>query len=138
MLTGLNTDVKHDGQTYHVQTEDGGVDNPTVTTVVFRNGAIVGARRTSYRDILNATDCLPEVVRNLMKDQHKGVIQEIQSGKLALPKGPVAETASEPSPTPPGPTECSPSARQKSLDEMILEYLARRDGQGSGRAKGEQ
>ena len=41
MITGFNTDVKHDGSVYHVQTEARGRDNPVLESLVYVGGTIV-------------------------------------------------------------------------------------------------
>jgi len=52
MVTGFNTDVKHDGRVYHVQTEDKGLQNPIIETLIYMGGEILAARRTSYADLI--------------------------------------------------------------------------------------
>src|SRR5438093_339781 len=52
MVTGFNTDVQHRGKTYHVQTEDKGLQNPIIETLIYMGGEILAARRTSYADLL--------------------------------------------------------------------------------------
>ena len=46
VLTGFNTDIKHSGTTYHVQTEDKGRGNPLVESLVYTSGEILYTRRT--------------------------------------------------------------------------------------------
>ncbi|WDT80574.1 MAG: hypothetical protein MPW14_01900 [Candidatus Manganitrophus sp.] len=38
MLSGINTDIQFKGEVYHVQTEDGGTNNPIITTLLFKGG----------------------------------------------------------------------------------------------------
>ena len=52
MVPGFNTDFKYRGETYHVQTEDNGVGNPVVVTLLYHKGAILASRRTSYHDLI--------------------------------------------------------------------------------------
>jgi hypothetical protein len=47
MVPGFNTDFKYRGETYHVQTEDNGLANPVVVTLLYHKGAILASRRTS-------------------------------------------------------------------------------------------
>ena len=54
MITGYNTDVEHDGITYHVQTEDKGLESPIVLSLVYSGGAILAAKRSSYDDLIAA------------------------------------------------------------------------------------
>ena len=137
MLTGYNTDFKFKDKIYHIQTEDGGAGSPTITSLLYHGGAIIASRRTSYSDIIKA-DCLDEVVRELMMEQHKQVIRDFMQGKLdmvaaqpeaaAEPKAapakakeqaPAAQPAKPPPPPPP-----AKDIKEKSLDEVILDFLA--------------
>src|SRR5512143_2811047 len=87
MLTGYNTDFKFRGKIYHVQTEDGGTSNPAITSLLYHQGAILASRKTSYADILKA-DCLGEVIRELMMEQHKQMIRDLMKGKLEVHNAP--------------------------------------------------
>ncbi len=147
MLTGYNTDFKFQGKVYHCQTEDGGVNSPFITSLLYFQGAILASRKTSYADILKA-DCLDEVVRELMMEQHKQMIRDLMQGKLnannapheatyqstaaqnAAPKAAAPCTApvkketaprTAPSAPPPPPKE---EPKEKSLDDIILDLLA--------------
>ncbi len=132
MLTGYNTDFKFKGKVYHIQTEDGGANSPYITSLLYHRGAIIGTRKTSYADIIRA-DCLDEVVRELMVEQHKQVIRDFMQGKLESGQAPqqTAQPAPEPTPTatkketPPTPAaEEIKEPGEKSLDEVILDFLA--------------
>ncbi len=133
MLTGYNTDFKFDGKVFHCQTEDGGINSPFITSLMYHQGAILASRKTSYADILRA-DCLEEVVRDLMMEQHKQMIRDLMQNKLqvnanaapqaepalkaAAPVQPVPEVKKAPPPSP-KPEE----VKEKSLDDIILEFL---------------
>jgi hypothetical protein len=132
MLTGYNTDFKFQGKIYHVQTEDGGVKSPFITSLLYHQGEILASRKTSYEDILKA-DCLDEVVRELMMEQHKRIIRDLMQGKLKIGKTPHEVThqhapapkaapprVEKPAP-PPAPKE---EVKEKSLDDIILDFLA--------------
>ncbi|MCK9420597.1 MAG: hypothetical protein M0R70_14590 [Nitrospirae bacterium] len=140
MLTGYNTDFKFQGKVYHCQTEDGGVNSPYVTSLLYLQGAILASRKTSYADILKA-DCLDEVVRALMMEQHKQMIRDLMHGKLDLNNAPhestytpSTATASVPAPAaptpagekpaPPAQTPARADAKEKGLDDIILDFLA--------------
>ena len=141
MLTGYNTDFKFQGKVYHCQTEDGGVNSPFITSLLYFQGAILASRKTSYADILKA-DCLDEVVRELMMEQHKQMIRDLMQGKLDLNNAPheaayepaavpKAEQAPKPAEAPaPAPKQATPPAgakepvKEKSLDDIILDFLA--------------
>jgi hypothetical protein len=143
MLTGYNTDFKFQGTIYHCQTEDGGLNNPSITSLLYYQGAILASRKTSYADILKA-DCLEEVVRELMMEQHKQMIRDLMQGRLDLNNAPRESTYTPtPSkiqnPTVPAPSKqekpAAPSSqpkpaappvvtKEKSLDDIILDFLA--------------
>src|SRR5512138_243359 len=82
MITGYNTDTKFDGVVYHVQTEDGGVDNPVVVTLVYRGGRILASKKTSYAEIVGAPD-LVNRVRLLLEKQHRLMMAAVNAGALA-------------------------------------------------------
>ena len=135
MLTGYNTDFKYQGKIYHAQTEDGGASSPFITSLLYHQGEILASRKTSYADILKA-DCLEEVVRDLMMEQHKQIIRDLMQGKLDISNAPheaIYQPSAEPQiapailappapePPPPVPQE---HMKEKSLDEIILDFLA--------------
>ncbi len=186
MLTGYNTDFKFQGNVYHCQTEDGGVNSPYITSLLYKQGAILASRKTSYADIAKA-DCLDEVVREIMMEQHKQMIRDLMQGKLDLknapheatytpttaskpepaveetqpekaaapppkpepvakikpaekaaapPPSPVQEKPVEkaaapppPPPPPPPPRQPMEEVKEKSLDDIILEFLAQEENE---------
>jgi hypothetical protein len=79
MVPGFNTDFKYRGETYHVQTEDNGVGNPVVVTLLYHKGAILASRRTPYNDLLG-TPGFERALMALMKDQHKDVMRALLAG----------------------------------------------------------
>ena len=143
MLTGYNTDFKFQGKVYHCQTEDGGINSPFVTSLLYLRGAILASRKTSYADILKV-DCLDDVVRGLMMDQHKQMIRDLMHGKLDLNNAPhestytsspapavapatpavPASAPEEEKPSPPSPNPSPAAAKEKGLDNPILDFLA--------------
>ena len=135
MLTGYNTDFKFQAKIYHCQTEDGGINNPYITSLLYLQGAILASRKTSYADILKA-DCLDEVVRQLMMEQHKQMIRDLLKGKLNLNNAPhestyASSTGSTPAParaeekpSPPPSIPTREPATEKGLDDIILDFLA--------------
>jgi ribosomal protein L12E/L44/L45/RPP1/RPP2 len=135
MLTGYNTDFKFQGKIFHVQTEDGGLNSPSITSLLYHQGAILASRKTSYADIIKA-DCLEEVVRELMMEQHKQMIRDLMQGKLEI-AGAVPAAATSPAPAAqPAPLKAAAPAKsqppkeepkEKSLDDIILEFLAQEE-----------
>ncbi len=87
MVTGFNTDVEYDGKVFHVQTEDKGLGNPKVESLVYAKGEIITSRRSSYEDIAGTPRFSEDEVLRRMEAQHQALIREIQSGKFD-PEGP--------------------------------------------------
>jgi hypothetical protein len=79
MVPGFNTDFKYRGETYHAQTEDNGLANPVVVTLLYHKGAILASRRTSYRELVGSPG-LTQELQALMKDQHKAIMRELLAG----------------------------------------------------------
>jgi hypothetical protein len=115
MLTGLNTDVEHQGKVYHIQTEDGGLSNPVIITLLYHKGAILAKQKTGYGEVLKAQN-LKAILRGLMDEQHRQMIEDLKTGRLSQEPSPAAGGAPPPGVSP------LPIAL-KSLDEMVEEYL---------------
>ncbi len=81
MVTGINSDIEYHGKIYHVQTEDGGINNPIMLTRIFSNGMLITTRKTSYVYLLEM-EGFKTVVERLMKEQHNEMILEIYNGKV--------------------------------------------------------
>jgi hypothetical protein len=79
MVPGFNTDFKYRGETYHVQTEDNGVGNPVVVTLLYHKGAILASRRTPYQDLVGKPGYEQELM-GLMKSQHKDIMRALLAG----------------------------------------------------------
>ncbi|HEY7725050.1 MAG TPA: hypothetical protein VH880_06940 [Anaeromyxobacteraceae bacterium] len=79
MVGGFNHNVKHRGRVFHVQTEDSGLQNPHIITHLFVGGNILASKKTSYADIAGAEN-LPQVVRELMEEQHKEMLRNLVNG----------------------------------------------------------
>jgi len=79
MVPGFNTDFKYRGETYHVQTEDNGVGNPVVVTLLYHKGAILASRRTPYADLV-AKPGFEQELMGLMKSQHKELMRSLLAG----------------------------------------------------------
>jgi len=77
-LVGYNTNVRHKGKLYHIQTEDSGVSHPHVITHLFADGGrIIASRKTGYAEHLGAKE-LPSIVKKLMQEQHKAMFIELR------------------------------------------------------------
>lgn len=128
MVPGFNTDFKYRGQTFHVQTEDNGVANPVVVSLLYHKGAILASRKTSYRDLLGKPDSA-EQLKETMKAQHKALMRELLAGaydaKIPPPAAQASLGASSVAAQPPVPQPPPASARRPAagLDEAIMRYL---------------
>ncbi len=88
MFIGVNTNIKHKGEIFHIQTEDGGLDQHTLTTILFKNGAILSSKKTSYLDLPKSPD-YKDTVRQMMQEQHKQMIRDLVGGKFETGTGSV-------------------------------------------------
>ncbi len=78
-LLGYNTNVRHDGLLFHIQTEDSGVDHPHIITHLFVAGTILSSKKTPYNNVLEDED-VEASIRALMKDQHRTMFIELRDG----------------------------------------------------------
>lgn len=143
MLSGFNTNVRHRGVLFHVQTEDSGRNHPHVITHLYHGGTILASEKSGYKELLEGGD-LPAKVRGLMEGQHAAMLQRLRAGELdeilserlgpevfaatkaAGASGHTQRNPAEPAPAPPAPAAAPrltarPSDRP--LDELILDYL---------------
>jgi len=81
VITGFNTDIEHDGVTYHVQTEDKGLDSPIILSLVYVGGTILASKRSPYEDLI-ATGFSDEVLSERLKRQHRLICAAINSGRI--------------------------------------------------------
>ena len=81
MVLGFNHNVMYKGEVFHVQTEDSGLANPHIITLLYRGGVILCSKKTSYSDILKMEN-LEVVVEELMKEQHKEMMRRLKSGEF--------------------------------------------------------
>ena len=128
MITGYNTDVRHNNRIFHIQTEDKGEATPEIESLVYVGGEILAAQKLSYaKQVAAGRD--DRVVQELLEQQHRTMIAAIQQGRFDGPDGSVrvpegmAEGRGE------GAGAGSAAGEQltagdRSLDQVILEYLA--------------
>jgi len=107
MITGFNTDVKYKGTVFHVQTEDKGVANPIIESLIYKGGEILGSRRHRYTDIVEKGYDEKTVVK-LMEDQHQTMIEEVRQGRFDASTDILGDDA---------------VVSDQSLDQVILNYL---------------
>ena len=81
MITGFNTDIEHDGITYHVQTEDKGLSMPIILSLVYNRGTILASKRSPYDDLVG--DELDEkVLAERLQRQHKLMCAAVSAGRI--------------------------------------------------------
>jgi hypothetical protein len=129
VITGFNTDIKHNEKVYHIQTEDKGLQNPYIESLVYVGGEILASKKTSYAE--QAKSGIDEKwIGGLMEQQHRTMIAAIKRGRFDAPAD--ATKAAAPQPTisgqmiPPT-TEAGVNAapgEEKTLDQVIIDYLA--------------
>ncbi len=81
MIVGFNHNIMYKGSVFHVQTEDSGMANPHIITLLYREGTILASKKTSYADIIKIEQ-LEKVVEDLMKEQHKDMMRSLKNGEL--------------------------------------------------------
>jgi hypothetical protein len=111
-LLGYNNNVRHKGRVFHIQTEDSGVNHPHIITHLFMDGGrILKSVKKSYAEHVGI-DGMSEIVRGLMKEQHKamfialrdGQFDHLVEGAAPGPAGaPAVKAAAPPAPPPPSP-----------------------------------
>ena len=79
MLPGYNHNVQYKEKLFHIQTEDSGVQNPHIITLLYEGGNILARKKTSYEDILSS-ERLPQVVKEMMQEQHKSMLKDLKKG----------------------------------------------------------
>ena len=81
MIVGFNHNVTYRGVGFHVQTEDSGLKSPQLITLLYHGGTIISSQKTTYADIIKV-DNLEQVVEELAKEQHKGMLRRLTSGEF--------------------------------------------------------
>ena len=119
MITGFNTDVKHNDKVYHIQTEDKGMANPYIESLIYVGGEILASKKTSYAEQAK-TGVDEKWIASLMEQQHRTMIAAIKRGRFDAPGDATKMTGQFPSVT----TKPAPISDDKTLDQVILDYLA--------------
>ena len=130
MITGYNTDVKHNNRVFHIQTEDKGESTPYVESLVYVGGEILATRKTSYAALLRSGRD-DHAVQELMEQQHRTMIAAIQRGRfdgpdgsLRVPEGMSGASEDVEETTPAEAAAEASGAGDRTLDQVILDYLA--------------
>jgi hypothetical protein len=81
-LLGYNNNVRHKGKVFHIQTEDSGVKYGHIITHLFMDGGrILKSVKTSYAEYVG-NDRMADIVREMMKQQHKAMFIALRDGKF--------------------------------------------------------
>jgi len=81
VITGFNTDIEHEGVTYHVQTEDKGLATPLILSLVYDRGTILASKRSPYDDLL-AGEFDEKVLTDRLQRQHKLICAAVRAGRI--------------------------------------------------------
>jgi hypothetical protein len=81
MIFGFNTDVKHGDTVYHVQSE-AHPNTHTLHSTVFVQGRCLGKKSSSYAHEITLADFSEEKMHELLKEQHRKVLEAIRGGRL--------------------------------------------------------
>ncbi len=117
-LLGYNNNIRHKNRVFHVQTEDSGVKHPHIITHLFMDGGrILKSVKTSYSEHVGA-EKMQDVVRQMMKEQHKAMLIALRDGQfdhLLDPEAgkPAAPALKPPSQAPPSEAQAIALARRK-------------------------
>ena len=127
MLGGFNTNIRHEGRTFHVQTEDSGHANPKIITLLYEGGVILTSKKSSYEDKVSAEN-LESVVKESMEEQHGEMVQALKAGLLddVIAAGSKGDEGAR-NKTKSGDRQRSFGegvVSDRSLDDLIVEHLA--------------
>ncbi|NCO83285.1 MAG: hypothetical protein COS28_02640 [Nitrospirae bacterium CG02_land_8_20_14_3_00_44_33] len=125
MLVGYNNNVTYKGKVYHVQTEDSGLNNPIIVTLLYIKGTILASKKTSYSHLIGNKD-IKKSVRELMKEQHKAILKELIAGKYTGDEAEEEKKEEMVSPELLGKPEIK-KTKDKTLDDILLDYIMQRE-----------
>ncbi len=89
MVMGFNTEIKHNGVVFHIQTEPR--KDARIETMVYLRGAIIHSLKTSYQELLSSPDYSDEKLKRVLEDQHRQVIARIRAGEIQPPAPPAID-----------------------------------------------
>jgi hypothetical protein len=120
MLIGFNNDVEFKGKMYHIQTEDHGIKDGQITTIIFFSGQILDSNKISYLADLKGIEDEEEkkkIIKKHMVELHRNFYKRLFDGdyeehvdKLIIKeqgKAPPARVSSGNGAKPPAPAEQS-------------------------------
>jgi hypothetical protein len=113
MIFGHNTNVKVGEFTLHVQTEDRGEAHSLIDTTVYYHGRVLHRRTNNYYDLMPLDDDRRRALKLRLDEQHRVVLEEMQSGKLPLTIPQVAPPIAPP----------TAAAPQQTPGKLLVELL---------------
>jgi hypothetical protein len=81
VITGFNTDIEYDDTTYHVQTEDKGLETPLILSLVYDGGTILASKRSRYEDLIES-GFDEKVLAERLQKQHNLICAAIRGGRI--------------------------------------------------------
>lgn len=81
MIFGFNTDVKVGDTVYHVQSEARTADL-LLQTMIFVRGTCIGKHGSSYAEQSSDRNFSDQMIHELLKEQHRNVVQMVRDGRL--------------------------------------------------------
>jgi hypothetical protein len=81
MIFGFNTDIRHNGIVFHVQSEAREAEQ-LLQTQVFVKGRCVGKRATPYPESGSSTGLADQHKEQVLRDQHRLVLDGVREGNL--------------------------------------------------------
>jgi hypothetical protein len=82
MSSGFNTDIDAGDRLFHVQTEDRGPEAFVIDTAVYHNGRVLYRRSCNYEHFAKSAEFNAEDLHDRVEEQHRSVIEDLQSGVL--------------------------------------------------------
>lgn len=80
MQKGFNSDITVRGKSYHIQTEDWGMQNPFLVSRIFCNGAVLKTIKTPYESVLRlGSTQTQEAIKLALRRQHSTIIDAIMA-----------------------------------------------------------
>jgi hypothetical protein len=82
MVTGLNSEIKHRGRAYHVQTQHVHRAEPAVETLIYEGGCVVVRMTMTIGDLAEQFNYTGEDIHHLLDLQHWNLVRKIRYGML--------------------------------------------------------
>jgi hypothetical protein len=141
MITGCNTNIRHLGKQFHVQTEDSGREHPHIISHVYHGGTIIASEKREYADRIDSADDLDSEVRRLIEEQHNAMLKRLRGGAFdavireRLGVGP-GQAPSAPVPPAPVPPAQVPAAAEVAAKPPSVEPASAGSGNGATPSRG--